>query len=73
MSSLHSKVEPDLDDVKVNDGGPPVIVVSGATVSTVNESVAGVGSVPPGPIARTENVYAPLTVIVYLCDGLQAS
>ena len=37
--------------------GPPVIVVSGAVVSTVNVRVAGVASTLPGvSVARTENV-----------------
>ena len=37
--------------------GPPVIVVSGAAVSTVNERVAGVAStLPAASVARTENV-----------------
>ena len=40
--------------------GPPVIVVSGAVASTVNERVAGVASgVPRLSVARTESVYAP--------------
>ena len=46
------KREPSSDDVNVNvcdvppavPDGPPVIVVCGATVSTVNELTAGVGS-----------------------------
>ncbi len=67
-SSLHSNVEPASDDVNVNDGdarsscplGPPVIVVSGAVVSTVNDRVAGAASTLPAvSFARTENVYAP--------------
>ena len=41
----------------VSPVGPPVIVVSGATVSTVNERVAGDASVlPAASVARTENV-----------------
>ncbi len=52
-------------EVNVNDTfvwlitpvGPPVIVVSGATVSTVNDRVAGDASVfPTASLARTENV-----------------
>ena len=40
--------------------GPPVIVVSGAVVSTVNVRVAGVGStLPAASSARTRNVYVP--------------
>ena len=48
----------------VTPAGPPVIVVSGAIVSTVNVRVAGVASVLPEWLARTENVYGPLTVVV---------
>ena len=44
----------------VTAGGPSSIVVSGATVSTVNPRVAGVGSgVPDGSMARTATVCAP--------------
>ena len=40
--------------------GPAVIVVSGATVSTVKARVAGVASVfPAASIARTLNVWGP--------------
>ena len=65
VSSLHSNVEPASVAVNVNDGdvavvvpvGPPVIVVSGAVVSTVKVRVAGVASGLPAPsVARTENV-----------------
>ena len=54
--------------MNVNDGavpfvvpvGPPVIVVSGAAVSTVNDRDAGVAStLPAASVARTRNVYAP--------------
>jgi hypothetical protein len=64
-SSLHSKVEPGLVELKPNDGdelfvvpvGPLEIEVSGAEVSTVNDRVAGVASTLPAPsVARTENV-----------------
>ena len=64
-SSLHSNVAPASVAENVNDGavplvvpvGPPLIVVSGAAVSTVNARVAGVGStLPAGSVARTENV-----------------
>src|SRR5215207_6366536 len=73
VSSLHSNVEPASLAVNVNDGavpdvvpvGPPVIVVSGAAVSTVNERVAGEPSTLPAPsVARTQNVYEPLAVVV---------
>jgi hypothetical protein len=41
----------------VDPGGPPVIVVSGGTVSTVQARVAGVGSVLPAwSVALTANV-----------------
>ncbi len=40
--------------------GPPVIVVSGAAVSTVQVREAGVAStLPAGSVARTWNVCAP--------------
>ena len=39
--------------------GPEVIVVSGATVSTVKERVAGEATTPAGSVARTQKVYAP--------------
>ena len=44
----------------VAPAGPPVIVVSGAAVSIVNERLAGVGStLPAASIACTSNVCAP--------------
>ncbi len=44
----------------MNEDGPPPSVVSGATVSTVNVRVAGVGStLPSRSIARTANVCGP--------------
>ena len=64
-SRRHSNVEFDSVLVNSNDGdallivpvGPAVIVVSGATVSTVNVRDAGVGStLPTASIARTKNV-----------------
>jgi hypothetical protein len=67
-SSLHSNVDPASVAVNVNCGdalpvvpvGPPVIVVSGAAVSTVNDRVAADASGVPRPsVARTENVYEP--------------
>ncbi len=60
-----TRTSPASVDVNVNDGavafvvpvGPPVIVVSGATVSTVNVRVAGDGStLRAASVARTENV-----------------
>ncbi len=60
-----NNVDPGSVAVNVNDGlvvvmlpvGPPVIVVSGAAVSTVNVRVAGVASwLPAASLARTENV-----------------
>ena len=65
VSSLHSNVAPGSGDENVNDGavtfvgpvGPAVIVVSGATVSTVNDRAAGEASrLPARSRARTENV-----------------
>ena len=65
VSSLHSNVTPDSGDVNVNDGavefvdggGPFVIVVSGPTVSTVNDRAAGEASrLPATSRARTVNV-----------------
>ncbi len=65
VSSLHWNVDPASVEVNVNDWllavvvpvGPPVIVVSGAAVSTVNARVAGVVStLPVESVARTENV-----------------
>src|SRR4051812_18470618 len=35
------------------------MVAVGATASTVHATVAGDGSVPPNPTARTANVWAP--------------
>ena len=69
-SSLHSNVAPSSGLVKLKlveavvivppAGGPTVIEVSGAPVSTVNARVAGVWSVlPVASLARTENVWAP--------------
>ena len=80
-SSLHSNVAP-ASDVNANDAdstlivpvGPVVIVVSGATVSTVNERVAGVASVlPAASVARTENVYAPSASTVYARGDVHAA
>ena len=68
-SSLHSKVEPDSDEVKVNVAvldergapGPLVIEVFGAVLSTVHVRVAGVAStLPAASLARTEKVCEPL-------------
>jgi hypothetical protein len=67
VSSLHSNVAPGSEE-NVNDWlvadvvpvGPPVIAVSGAVASTVNEREAGDASGVPNPsVARTENVYEP--------------
>jgi hypothetical protein len=44
----------------VSASGEDVIVVSGAVVSTLNETVAGLASVLPAlSVARTENVWLP--------------
>ena len=63
---MHSNVEPAIDDVNVNDcavtfvglvGPVLVIVVSGPTVSTVNDRDAGDAStLPARSRARTVNV-----------------
>ena len=67
-STRHSNVEPVSVAVNENVGvlsvvvpvGPAVIVVSGGVVSTVNDRLAGVGSVlPAASVARTSNVCAP--------------
>ena len=67
-SSEHSNVEPASVAEKakvalvlcVVAGGADVIVVFGGAVSTVQERVAGVGSVlPAGSVARTAKVWAP--------------
>ena len=47
----------DADVWLITPVGPPVIVVSGAAVSTVKDRVAGDASVlPAASVARTENV-----------------
>ena len=65
---LHSNVADSLElNVNVTDGpveaplaGPPVIVVFGATVSTVNVREAGDAStLPAASTARTSSVWAP--------------
>ena len=43
----------------VYGGGTASKITPGPTVSTVNGRVAGVGSVTPARVARTENVYRP--------------
>ena len=54
--------------------GPPVIVVSGAAVSTVNVRDAGVGSVPFGPLtARTSNVCEPSVSAAVVNGVVQAA
>ena len=67
-STRHSNVEGVSPDVNAHVGvvslvaplGPPVIVVSGATVSTVHVRVAGVAStLPTASRARTWNVCEP--------------
>jgi hypothetical protein len=64
-SSRHSKLEPPSDDVKrkstgpaaTSPDGPSAIVVSGATVSTVQAARGGWGStLPAASTARTSNV-----------------
>ena len=67
-SKRHSKVDPVWVAEKPKVGvesfvgpeGPEVIVVSGGSVSTVKERVAGVGStLPAGSVARTAKVWRP--------------
>jgi hypothetical protein len=44
--------------------GPPVIVTTGAVVSTVHDQVAGLGSVlPTESVARTAKVCAPTATV----------
>jgi hypothetical protein len=68
-SRLHSKLEPLSEELKeksavvraAGSGGELVIVVSGATVSTVKVFDAGDGSkLPAGSVARTLIVCWPL-------------
>jgi hypothetical protein len=66
-STLHANVAPVSVAVKLKVGvvspvvplGPPVIEVSGGAVATVKLRVAGLGSAPSAPIARTSNVCGP--------------
>ena len=80
-SSWHSN-EPPLSPVKVNDAvveatvplGPPVTVVSGAVVSTVNVREAGVASaLPAASLARTEKVCEPSPSPVRSFGDVQAA
>jgi hypothetical protein len=73
-SSWQAKVEPGSLEVKsnaalaeaVSAGGFEVIVVFGATASTVHVWTAGVAStLPAGSIARTRNVWEPLVRPLY--------
>ena len=68
LVTKHSNVEPGSVEVNVNVGvlslvnpvGPPVIVVSGTTESTVNVRLAGVGSMLPAvSMARSSKVCSP--------------
>ena len=68
VSSLHSNVEPVSLDEKANEAaaeavgplGPEPIVVSGATVSTVQVRLASLASVlPASSVARTRKVCSP--------------
>src|SRR5438128_2103778 len=67
-STRHSNVEPASLESKLKVGvlslvvpvGPPVIVVSGDAVSTLNPRRAGFGSrLPAASAARTSKVYKP--------------
>src|SRR4051812_48206321 len=78
----HSNVDPASDDVKLYVGvsslirpdGPEVIVVIGATVSTVKDRDAGDGSTLPAvSVARTSNVWAPSVSTAVASGELQAT
>jgi hypothetical protein len=64
VSIAHSNVDPAWDDANANSGrrsrvvpdGPPVMVVFGATVSTVQFRIAGVLSMRVPFLALTRNV-----------------
>jgi hypothetical protein len=69
QEAWHWKLDPDSvaekpklgEEDLVAPDGPLPIVVSGATVSTVNVRVAGEASwLPTGSVARTRNVWEPL-------------
>ena len=54
--------------------GPPSIAVCGATVSTVNDRVAGVAStLPAASAARTEKVYVPSASALYACGEVHVA
>ena len=73
-SSLHSNVEPASLAEKVNDGGPPSIVVCGAIVSTVNSRVTGeLSTFPTLSMARTANVCAPSASVVSVRGDVHAA
>ena len=72
VSSLHSNDDPVSVDVNAKDAdvadvgpcGPPVIDVSGPSVSTVHSRCAGVWSVlPAASVARTSKVCAPCAMV----------
>ena len=82
LSSLHSNVEPDWDELnrkvavldQVELPGPLVIDVFGATVSTVQERVAGVAStLPAASFARTEKVWEPFARLEYAFGDVHAA
>jgi len=55
--------------LEVTPLGPPVIVTTGAVVSTVHDQVAGLGSVfPDESVARTPNVCAPAATVKEMPD-----
>jgi hypothetical protein len=81
-SKRHSNVEGLSELVKVivvlltliGPFAPPVTVVSGAVVSTVNDAVAGDASgVPRLSVARTENVYDPSASELYAFGDVHAA
>src|SRR3954471_20304039 len=75
-------LDPGSEAAKVNETdegagcvpGPVAITVSGATVSTVNSVVAGVGStLPAASLARTENEYPPSARPSWRCGDTHAA
>ena len=74
-SSEHWNVEPASVDVYVNAAdvelkeplGPPVMVVSGGAVLTMNVRVVTGGFGNAASAARTENVYGPSARSAYGC------
>ena len=79
-STLHSNEAPASLEAKVKDGvwslpgesGSPMMVVVGATVSTVKVACAGVASVlPAASVARTSKVWEPSFSDAVVCGEVQ--